>query len=109
LAYLATGAHDNNPAIRNNGALSAAVIQLTESLNFIVQQLGQNSGLGNKAIGDAIGSLLGSFGNVKFEDFTSSASASPVPAQAKELFDAFTPFLNTRAVELQAIADRFDR
>lgn len=96
-AYRAVGAHDKNPAVNNNNALNAAVLELILVLNLVVQQIGINSGLGNATIGDAVRQLPETFSEAKFEEFSaSSQNASTVGANTvtQEIFDVLTPYLN---------------
>jgi hypothetical protein len=108
LAYLATGSQDKTPAVNNNDSLNAALIDLTQGLNFIVQQLGQNAGLSNQTVGSAIRSFSESFNGGNFQDFT-NPNATTVPPQAREIFDTLTPFLQQRAEFIRNTAQNFDQ
>ena len=97
-AYKAVGAHNNNSELDTNDGLNAAVLELTQGLNLVVQQIGIGAGLGNDAIKDAVDSYDRTYGAEKYQDYSpSNQNPNPqVPPSAQEIFGTLTPYLNQR-------------
>lgn len=111
-AYLAVGAHDRNPATRNSDAFNAVSIELTQGLNFIVQQVGEKAGLGKDEIQTATNDLMRTLTNANYGDFTGSnqnLGALALAPEAKEIFNALSPFITQRAEYIRQIAEAADR
>jgi hypothetical protein len=102
-AYLAVGAHDKNPAIENNDALNATVLELTQGLNLIIQQIGLSSGLSIATIDKAVGSLVKNFKEGRFEQFANPTQDTPTIAQ--KIFNSLTPYIEQRAKIIQQRAE----
>jgi hypothetical protein len=107
-AYKAVGAHDNNPRIDNNNALNAVSIELTQGLNLIVQQIGQNANVSPVAIRDAVNSLTETFRTGKYADLTGSIDDRDVSPQTKVIFDTLVPYIAQREVIVRNTAEGFD-
>jgi hypothetical protein len=107
-AYVAVGAHDNNPAIENNNALNAVSIELTQGLNLIVQQIGENANISPVTIREAVNSLTQTFGTGKYADLTGSIDDRDVSPQTKVIFDTLTPYIAERQVIVRNTAEGYD-
>jgi hypothetical protein len=107
-AYVAVGAHDNNPAIENNNSLNAVSIELTQGLNLIVQQIGENANVSPVAIREAVNSLTQTFGTGKYADLTGSIDDRDVSPQTKVIFDTLTPYIAERQVIIRNTAEGYD-
>lgn len=111
-AYLAVGAHDNNPTTRNIDAFNAANIELTEGLNFVIQQVGEKAGFSKDTIQAATTDLMRTLQSANYGDFTGTTQnlgTLVLAPEAKEIFDALTPFIAQRAEYIRQIAEPADQ
>ena len=107
-AYIALGAHDSNPAIKNNNAFDAVMIEFMQGLNFIVQQVGQNANVSPVAVRDAVGNMMQTMQTGRYEDLTNSVEVAEVSPQTKVIFDTFAPYIAQREVIIRDTAEAFD-